>query len=333
MCAEMREIMKKLSFASPILLTTILLFAAACGRNTATETVPPQTQIASESDFSEETSMNGQTDSITPESSATDLIGNAPSETASGSNSNGNSAANGTAAETQDGLMSGKTSTVTGKIQEMKDFMFVVVSDDGTPHAFSYDSDKRPDGLDQIKSGDRVTVTVTPDKGYELDTITVKDANGNTVKLTDKDNGKYTFTMPGSKVTVSAEFVEEQVTSTFADVLPGSYCYNAVAWAIENGITNSLADGSFGAGGACTRAQCVALLFRSAMANGLEAVTLQDLISGFGDAAELPAYAVPAMNWALSSRIVQGNGGLLLSNTSCTRAQIVTFLYRAYQGK
>ena len=94
--------MKKLSFASPILFTTILLFAAACGKNTAAETVPPQTQIASESDFSEETSMNGQTGSITPESSATDLIGNAPSETASGSNSNGNSAANGTAAETQD---------------------------------------------------------------------------------------------------------------------------------------------------------------------------------------------------------------------------------------
>ena len=77
--------MKKLSFASPILFTTILLFAAACGKNTAAETVPPQTQIASESDFSEETSMNGQTGSITPESSATDLIGNAPSETASGS--------------------------------------------------------------------------------------------------------------------------------------------------------------------------------------------------------------------------------------------------------
>lgn len=114
---------------------------------------------------------------------------------------------------------------------------------------------------------------------------------------------------------------------------PAGYCYNAVAWAIENGITNGLADGSFGAGGACTRAQCVALLFHSAMANGLEAVTLQDLISGFGDATELPAYAVPAMNWALSSGNIQGNGGLLLSNTSCTRAQIETFLYRAYQGK
>ncbi len=270
-------------------------------------------------------------------------------------------------------------------------------SSSGSSYAVSVPNTKNGDvtvSPETAKKGDTVTITVTPDKGYELDTITVKDANGNTVKLTDKDNGKYTFTMPGSKVTVSAEFVEEQVTSTFADVptgayyakavewavesgitngkanglfgsndpctrgqivtflwraagspapkgtvtvptdvLPGSYCYNAVAWAIENGITNSLADGSFGAGGACTRAQCVALLFRSAMANGLEAVTLQDLISGFGDAAELPAYAVPAMNWALSSRIVQGNGGLLLSNTSCTRAQIVTFLYRAYQGK
>ena len=209
-------------------------------------------------------------------------------------------------------------------------------SSSGSSYAVSVPNTKNGDvtvSPETAKKGDTVTITVTPDKGYELDTITVKDANGNTVKLTDKGNGKYTFTMPGSKVTVSAEFVEEQVTSTFADVLPGSYCYNAVAWAIENGITNSLADGSFGAGGACTRAQCVALLFRSAMANGLEAVTLQDLISGFGDAAELPAYAVPAMNWALSSRIVQGNGGLLLSNTSCTRAQIVTFLYRAYQGK
>ena len=270
-------------------------------------------------------------------------------------------------------------------------------SSSGSSYAVSVPNTKNGDvtvSPKTAKKGDTVTITVTPDKGYELDTIAVKDANGNTVKLTDKGNGKYTFTMPGSKVTVSAEFVEEQVASSFADVptdayyakavewavengitngkanglfgsndpctrgqivtflwrasgspapkgtvtvptdvLPGSYCYNAVAWAIENGITNSLADGSFGAGGACTRAQCVALLFRSAMANGLEAVTLQDLISGFGDAAELPAYAVPAMNWALSSRIVQGNGGLLLSNTSCTRAQIVTFLYRAYQGK
>ena len=71
--------------------------------------------------------------------------------------------------------------------------------------------------------GDRVTVTVTPDKGYELDKLTVKDASGNKLKLTDKGNGKYTFTMPGSKVTVSAEFVEEQAASIFADVPADAY--------------------------------------------------------------------------------------------------------------
>ena len=239
--------------------------------------------------------------------------------------------------------------------------------------------------------GDRVTITVTPDKGYELDSLTVKDASGNKLKLTDKGNGKYTFTMPGSKVTVSAEFVEEQAASIFADVpadayyakavewavkkgitngkanglfgsndpctrgqivtflwraagspapkgtvkvpsdvLPGSYCYDAVAWALENGITNGLADGTFGVNNTCTRGQSVAFLFRSAIANGLEAVTLQELVSGFSDAASLPGYAVSAMNWALANGIVQGNGGALMPNNGCTRGQIVTFLFRAY---
>ena len=83
--------------------------------------------------------------------------------------------------------------------------------------------------------GDRVTITVTPDKGYELDSLTVKDVSGNKLKLTDKGNGKYTFTMPGSKVTVSAEFVEEQATSIFADVPADAYYAKAVEWAVKEG--------------------------------------------------------------------------------------------------
>ena len=79
----------------------------------------------------------------------------------------------------------------------------------------------------------------------------------------------------------------------------------------------------------CTRAQAVTFLFRGAIANGLEAVTLQELVSGFSDAASLPGYAVSAMNWALANGIVQGNGGALMPNNTCTRGQIVTFLYRA----
>ena len=235
--------------------------------------------------------------------------------------------------------------------------------------------------------GDRVTVTVTPDKGYELDKLTVKDASGNKLKLTDKGNGKYTFTMPGSKVTVSAEFVEEQAASIFADVpadayyakavewavkkgitngkanglfgsndpctrgqivtflwraagspapkgtakvpadvLPGSYCYDAVAWALENSITNGLADGTFGVNSTCTRGQSVTFLYR---AMGTAPTT----VNGFTDVAAGDFYA-EAVAWAVENGVTSGTSASAFSpNAGCTRAQIVTFLYRAYQSK
>ena len=111
--------------------------------------------------------------------------------------------------------------------------------------------------------GDRVTITVTPDKGYELDKLTVKDASGNKLKLTDKGNGKYTFTMPGSKVTVSAEFVEEQAASIFADVPADAYYAKAVEWAVKKCITNGKANGLFGSNDPCTRGQIVTFLYRA----------------------------------------------------------------------
>ena len=119
----------------------------------------------------------------------------------------------------------------------------------------------------------------------------------------------------------------------FSDVSAEAYYAKAVLWAVENGITNGTTATTFSPDAACTRAQCVTFLFRGAIPNGLEAVTLQDLISGFSDAASLPGYAMPAMNWALANEIVQGNGGALMPNGTCTRAQIVTFLYRANQSK
>ena len=235
--------------------------------------------------------------------------------------------------------------------------------------------------------GDRVTITVTPDKGYELDKLTVKDASGNKLKLTDKGNGKYTFTMPGSKVTVSAEFVEEQAASIFADVpadayyakavewavkkgitngkanglfgsndpctrgqivtflwraagspapkgtvkvpsdvLPGSYCYDAVAWALENGITNGLADGTFGVNNTCTRGQSVTFLYR---AMGTAPTT----VNGFTDV-ESNAFCAEAVAWAVENGVTNGTTDSTFSpNAGCTRAQIVTFLFRTYQGK
>ena len=115
----------------------------------------------------------------------------------------------------------------------------------------------------------------------------------------------------------------------FTDVAADAYYAKAVLWAVENGITNGTTATTFSPDAPCTRAQAVTFLFRGAIANGLEAVTLQELISGFSDAASLPSYAVSAMNWALANGIVQGNGGALMPNNTCTRGQIVTFLYRA----
>lgn len=243
-------------------------------------------------------------------------------------------------------------------------------------------------------AGSTVTITVKPDSGYVLETISVTDRNGNDLKLTDKGNGKYTFTMPTSKVEIKVTFMEDNsVLNFFYDVPNGAYYYDAVKWAVDNGITggvgNSLfapnqpctrgqivtflwraagspvvnyamnmtdvaedayygeavrwalsegittgiGDITFGPDAACTRAQAVAFLFRYAVASGMDAVTLADLISGFADAASVPGYAVSAMNWALSQGIMQGSGTQLLSGNTCTRAQIVTFLYRANQGK
>lgn len=115
-----------------------------------------------------------------------------------------------------------------------------------------------------------------------------------------------------------------------SDVPEGSYYAEAVRWALSEGIATGTTENTFSPDSECTRAQAVAFLFRYAVS---EAVTLQELVSGFSDADSVPGYALPAMNWALAEEIVQGNGSKLMPNDSCTRAQIVTFLFRAYQGK
>ena len=115
-----------------------------------------------------------------------------------------------------------------------------------------------------------------------------------------------------------------------SDVPEGSYYAEAVRWALSEGITTGTTENTFSPDSECTRAQAVAFLFRYAAS---EAVTLQELVSGFSDADSVPGYALPAMNWALAEEIVQGNGSKLMPNDSCTRAQIVTFLFHAYQGK
>ena len=111
--------------------------------------------------------------------------------------------------------------------------------------------------------GDIVTVTVTPDKGYTLETLTVTDSSGNELKLTEK-NGKYTFTMPASKVTVKATFMEDNsMLNFFVDVPADAYYYDAVLWAAKNGISSGTTDTTFSPNASCTRAQIVTFLYRS----------------------------------------------------------------------
>lgn len=171
--------------------------------------------------------------------------------------------------------------------------------------------------------GDTVTITVKPDDGFKLDDLTVTDKNGKELKLTDKRNGKYTFTMPASKVEVNATFVKEVETSPFSDVSTSAYYYEAVKWAQEKGITGGIGNGLFGPNQPCTRAQIVTFLWRAA---GSPVV---NYAMNMTDVAE-DAYYAEAVRWALSEGVTTGTGdGKFSPDTTCTRAQSVTFLFRA----
>ena len=171
--------------------------------------------------------------------------------------------------------------------------------------------------------GDTVTITVKPDDGFKLDDLTVTDKNGKELKLTDKGNGKYTFTMPASKVEIKATFVKEVETSPFSDVSTSAYYYDAVKWAQEKGITGGIGNGLFGPNQPCTRAQIVTFLWRAAGSPEPKAM------SSFADVST-DAYYAKAVAWAVENGITTGTGdGKFSPDATCTRAQSVTFLFRA----
>ena len=233
--------------------------------------------------------------------------------------------------------------------------------------------------------GTNVTVTVKPNEGYELGSLAVKDASGNLLPLTDLGNGKFSFVMPASKVSVEAEFVKTAATS-FADVPANAYFADAVKWAVDKGITNGLSDTMFGPYESCTRAQIVTFLWRAAgspepktassftdvpasayyakavawavengVTNGMTETTfapdatctrgqsvtflyraLKGTASGSTNFTDVKsdAFYADAINWAVANNVTNGTSNTTFSpNADCTRAEIVTFLYRAYQGK
>ena len=173
------------------------------------------------------------------------------------------------------------------------------------------------------EKGDSVTITVKPDRGYQLDDLAVTDKNGKELKLTDKGNGKYTFTMPSGKVKINATFTKEAESSPFSDVSTSAYYYEAVKWAQEKGITGGIGNGLFGSNQPCTRGQIVTFLWRAA---GSPVV---NYAMNMTDVAE-DAYYGEAVRWALSEGITTGTGdGKFSPDATCNRAQSVTFLFRA----
>ena len=172
--------------------------------------------------------------------------------------------------------------------------------------------------------GDTVTVTVKPDSGYVLETLTVTDKNGNELTLKDKGNGKYTFTMPAGKVEVKATFMEDNsMLNFFYDVPNNAYFYEAVKWAVENGITTGVGNDLFAPEQPCTRAQIVTFLWRAAGSPEPKSM------SSFSDVSA-DSYYAKAVAWAVENGITTGTGdGKFSPDATCTRAQSVTFLFRA----
>jgi uncharacterized repeat protein (TIGR02543 family) len=242
--------------------------------------------------------------------------------------------------------------------------------------------------------GSTVTVTVTPDKGYALETLAITDKNGSALNLTDQGGGQYTFTMPSSPVTVAATFMDDNtMLNFFVDVPAGAYYYDAVLWAAEGGIVTGTdavhfspdasctraqlvtflwraagspvvnyamnfndvdggayyaeavrwaaslgiaggyGDGRFGTNDFVTRAQVVTMLYRFAKAQGMDTTQGGMAIREFDDFDAVPAYALEAMDWAVNAGVLKGDNNRLLPQDNCTRAQIVTMLYRALGEK
>lgn len=287
------------------------------------------------------------------------------------------------------------TTTITAQVGEKTAICTVTVrtySSSSSRPSYSITTPSKPENgsvtvdPERARSGSRVTVTVTPDSGYKLGELVVTDKDGKKLELTDKGNGQYTFTMPSGKVEVAAEFVKEVEVSPFADVATDAYYYDAVKWAVNKGITNGVSETLFGPDQACTRAQIVTFLWRAAgspepksgssfadvaadayyakavawaVENGITKGTSETMFhpdetctraqgvtflyralgklaaaqAGFTDVAA-DSYYADAVNWAAENGVTKGISETLFGpDGSCTRAQIVTFLYRAYQGK
>ena len=189
------------------------------------------------------------------------------------------------------------------------------------------------------KAGDKVTITAEPDEGYEVDTVTVKDANGKAVEVTKNADGTYTFTQPSGKVTIDATFKETKAKDTacpkdgacplaaFTDLDPAAWYHDGVEYCLQNGLMNGVGNGKFDPNGATSRAMIVTILYR------LENEPAVTAANPFTDVAAGQWYT-DAVIWASVNNIVAGYGdGRFGPDDAITREQLATILYRYAQSK
>ena len=179
----------------------------------------------------------------------------------------------------------------------------------------------------QAKQGKTVNIIPKPDRGYEVDTITVLDANGKELVVTEK-NGHYSFTMPACTVTVKASFRESVKKLPFLDVKPGDWFYEAVVYAYEHGLMRGIGDNAFGPGGFTTRGMIVTILWN------LEGCPSATGEISFTDVPE-DAYCAQAVKWASENGIVSGFGdGKFRPGDPVKREQMaaILFNYAKFKG-
>ena len=176
-----------------------------------------------------------------------------------------------------------------------------------------------------------VTLTVKLDEGYKLDTLTVTDKNGNELKLTDKGNGKYTFTMPASAVTVEASFTKDDTPVDtglpFTDVKADDWFYEAVKYVYDNKLMDGTSSTTFAPFMTTNRAMVVTILWR------LEGQPETDATLSFTDV-ESGVWYTEAVHWAAAEGIVKGYSDTVFApNDTVTREQLATILYRYAEYK
>lgn len=222
------------------------------------------------------------------------------------------------------------------------------------------------------EAGSKVTLTVTPDDGWKLDSLSATDAKGGKLSLTALGGGKYSFTMPSAKVTVKAVFTSGAAL-VFSDVPAGSWYYDAVAYVSENGLMNGVDAGTFDPNGTLTRAMVWTILARLegvdtkggaswyakaqawAMETGVSdgedpmgAITREQLVTMLWrysgapgveflltapDAGKISSWAMDAMRWAVSEGIIEGDEtGAVNPTGSATRAEAAAIFMRFAEG-